>query len=75
MIVIDRMAFSNHDFISGYLFLSYNNVINGKLLNEELMPKGFERKPQGYNMSEFDRGLLCMNKIYANGGSELWKRN
>ena len=75
LIVIDKMAFSNHDFIYGYLFLSYNNIINGKLLNEERMPKGFERKPQGYNMSEFDRGLLCMNKIYANGGSELWKRN
>jgi uncharacterized membrane protein len=74
-IIIDRTAFSNHVFISGYLFLSYNNVINGKLLNGESMPQGFERKPQGYNMSEFDGGLLYMNKIYANGESELWKRN
>ena len=74
-IIIDRTAFSNHGFMAGYLFLNYNNIVNGKLLNGEKMPQGFEIKPQGYNMSEFDRGLLCMNKIYANGGSELWKRN
>ncbi|VVB62412.1 Uncharacterised protein [uncultured archaeon] len=63
--VIKINVFSNHVFINGYLFLNYNNVFKGKFVTIGL-------RPQIYNMSEFDNELLCMNKIYANAGSELW---
>lgn len=63
---IDSTAFSNHVAIQGYLFLDHNNVIKGKLVTS-----GF--RPQGYNISDFDSEFFCLNKIYANGGSELWR--
>ena len=46
----------------GYTFLSYNNVVNGKYVSAGKL----------YNMSDHIDILMSKNKIYANGGSEIY---
>ena len=55
--------FFNHRKIEGYIYLSYNNVVNGKLAEMDEL----------YNMSEYSDAFIDKNKIYNNGGSEVWK--
>ena len=64
-ITVERATYSyffDHLDIRGYLYLSYNNVVNGK----------FARKGISYNMSEYSDTFIDKNKIYNNGGSEIW---
>lgn len=61
----DRISyynFFNHHKIKGYIYLSYNNAINGKLAEKDEL----------YNMSEFSDAFIGKSKIYNNGGSEIW---
>jgi len=47
----------------GYIYLRYYNVVDGKLLGS--VP---------YNMTEYSNIFSEMGKVYANGGSEVWKK-
>ena len=49
----------------GYIYLRYYNVVDGKLV-------GLERHP--HNMTEYSDIFGEMCKVYANGGSEVWKK-
>jgi uncharacterized membrane protein len=60
---IDWCSFSRHKKIEGYIYLYYNNVINGKL----------EVERKACNMSEYSDTFVGMSRIYSNGGSETWK--
>jgi len=59
---ISYYYFFNHRKIEGYTYLSYNNVVNGKLAE----------KNELYNMSEYSDAFIDKSKIYNNGGSEVW---
>ena len=56
-------SFMEHKQIDEYIYLSYNNVVNGK----------FEEKNEWYNMSEFSDAFIGKSQIYNNSGSEIWK--
>jgi uncharacterized membrane protein len=59
-----QYSFSEPRKNGGYIFLRYYNVVNGKSLG------------QGYsadNITEYSDIFVEKNKIYANGGSEIWK--
>ena len=60
---LDFSSFGRRHKIRGYLYLSYDNVINGK--------REIGRK--ACNMSEYSDTFVGMSKIYSNGGSETWK--
>ena len=47
----------------GYIYLRYYNVAGGKLLGS-----------RPYNMTEYSDIFVKMDKVYANGGSEIWKK-
>lgn len=50
---------------SGYLYLRYYNIVNGKFLDNQL---------NEHNVSEYKEQLFVMNKIYSNMYSEiLWR--
>ena len=55
--------FFKHLKIKGHIYLSYNNVVNDKLVVEE----------ETYNISEYSDTFIDKNKIYDNSGSEIWK--
>jgi uncharacterized membrane protein len=61
---IDHRAFSegSNFRIGGYIYLNHNNVVNGKL---SVTGK--------CNMSEYSDRFIGTNKIYDNGGSEVYK--
>jgi uncharacterized membrane protein len=65
---INRHSFSMREKLGGYIYLSYNNVVNGKLV---------ARRGTGVyetcNMSEYSDMLIEKNKIYNNAGSEIYK--
>ncbi len=48
----------------GYIYLRYYNVVSGKLL------KGYHKS---YDMVEYQNIFLGKNKIYSNGGAEVWR--
>ena len=56
-------SFLDHKKIDEYIYLSYNNVANGKLVE----------KNEWYNMSEFSDAFIGKSQIYNNNGSEIWK--
>ena len=60
---INFQSFSRHEKIEGYIYLYYNNIINGKL----------EVERKACNMSEYSDTFVGKSKIYSNGGSETWK--
>jgi uncharacterized membrane protein len=49
--------------ISGYIYLRYYNVVEGKLR------RGYEE----YNITEYQDKFVGKGKIYNNGGAEIWK--
>ena len=49
----------------GYIYLRYYNVVDGKLVGLQ---------GHTYNMTEYSDILNEMSKVYANGGSEVWKK-
>lgn len=64
--LIDHTSFFQHRGITGYLYLSYNNVVNGKLVNGG-------KRVEEHDMSEYSGELVNKNRIYVNGGSEVWR--
>jgi len=60
--LIDHISFSKHRKISGYIYLHYNSVVNGKLVVKHIE----------YNMSEYSDMFIGHSKIYDGGGSEIW---
>jgi len=65
--LVDGRSFSRQEEINGYLCLSYNNVVNDKLV---ISGRG-ERTE--HDMSEYTNRFVGKNKLYANGGSEIWR--
>ena len=60
---IDFHSFPRHEKIKGYLYLSYDNVINGKL----------EVERERCNMSEYSDMFVGKSKVYNSGGSEIYR--
>jgi uncharacterized membrane protein len=61
---INVRLFSKHKQLKeGYIYLSYNNVVKGKLMVEG-MP---------CNMTEYSDRFIGKGKIYNSGGSEVWR--
>jgi uncharacterized membrane protein len=50
--------------IEGYIYLRYYNVVNGKLLDKQ-----FEE----HDLTQYETKFAGKNKIYNNGGAEVWK--
>ncbi|MBT9145305.1 MAG: hypothetical protein DDT42_01175 [candidate division WS2 bacterium] len=48
----------------GYFYLRYTGVVNGKLMDKNY---------QWHNLTEYEGKFGDNNKIYSNGGSEVWK--
>ena len=65
---INMHSFSMREKLGGYIYLSYNNVVNGKLV---------ARRGTGVyetcNMSEYSDMFIGKNKIYNSAGSEIYK--
>jgi uncharacterized membrane protein len=61
--MINYRAFSNDEQMDGYIYLNHNNVVNGKLW---FMGQSFES-------SDYLDTLDKKDKLYDNGGSEVWK--
>ena len=55
--------FFDHREIGGYVYLSYNNVVNDKLVVGGVT----------YDMSEYSDMFIDKSKVYDNSGSEIWK--
>ena len=55
---------SDPEAVNGYIYLGYSNILNGELLG---------RHNKVYNMTDYQDVFLKANKIYSNGGSEVWK--
>jgi uncharacterized membrane protein len=53
--------------IEGYIYLRYYNVVNGKILGGQGAQKG------EHNMTEYQDKFVDKNRIYNNGGSEVWR--
>ena len=51
--------------IEGYIYLRYCNVVDGKLSGTDYLLL--------YNMTEYSDVFIKKNKIYANGGSEIYR--
>ncbi len=49
--------------VSGYLYLDYYNVVDGEFIYRKV----------GYSMSEYPGVFSNKNKLYTNGGSQIWK--
>ena len=62
----DGSSLTKHWTCKGYIYLRYFNVVNGKLL-------GHEPAPVVHNLSDYSHQFVGKNKIYANGGSEVYK--
>jgi len=61
--LIKHYAILEHQEIPEYIYLSYNNVVNGKLVV----------RGKFYDMSEYLHLLEGKNRLYSNGGSEIYK--
>ena len=48
----------------GYLYLWYRNVVHGELIDS---------KGEIYNMTDYSDTFIEKNRLYDNGGSEVWK--
>ena len=64
ILIKDKMAIDEGYIYGSYIYLRYYNVINGKLAG---------REGHSYNMTEYSDIFGEMSKVYANGGSEVWK--
>ena len=64
---IDAISLAKNRAGEGYIYLRYYNVVNGKLLGPR------EPKYVPYNLSDYSHQFVGKNKIYANGGSEVYK--
>ena len=61
---IDWSSFPEHREIEGYIYLYYNNIVNGEVYKQwDIM----------FNISDYADMFVGKNKIYANGGSEVYE--
>ena len=51
------------DVVDGYIYLRYSNILNGELIG---------RHSKVYNITDYQDLFLKENKIYSNGGSEVY---
>ena len=65
---IDSTSFPEHRKIKGYLYLNYNNVVNGNVTKQDRIKEYIT-----VNISNYTNIFVGKNKIYANGGSEVYK--
>ena len=49
--------------INGYIYLRYHNVVDGKLVDRH----------EEHNITEYQNKFVDKNRIYNNGGSEVWR--
>ena len=63
--LIDRNSLLERKKIKGYIYLRYDNVVNGKLAARGVT--------ETYNVTEYDDVFIERNKIYNNGGAEVYK--
>ncbi len=61
--LIDILAFPSRQEIDGYVYFNYNNVVNSKLVF----------RGNFYDMSDYSDTVNSKNKLYSNGGSEIYK--
>jgi uncharacterized membrane protein len=66
---INRDHLIRHEKIDGYIYLTYYNVVNDKLVgrNESSLILTF------YNLTEYDDVFIKKDEIYNNGGSEVYR--
>lgn len=62
-VLIDYREFFGGREIKGYVYLNYNNVVNGKVYFSG----------QLHDMSEYSNVISGKNRLYNNGGSEIYK--
>ncbi len=60
---IDYESFVENQLLNGYLYLSYNNVIDGE----------FIYRHEKFDMSEYTDMFAHKNKLYTNGGTQVWR--
>ncbi len=60
----DDSSLTGDNPITGYIYLRYPNVVEGQLLGPERVP---------VDISEYAHQFDGKDRIYANGGSEVWK--
>ena len=65
--LIDRNSLLEHKKIKGCIYLRYSNIVNGKLTGRS------SGTFYNYNLTEYDDVFLEKNKIYNNGGSEVYR--
>ena len=65
--LIDRHSLIDHKKIKGYLYLRYYNVVNDKLTGRS------NGTFYNYNLTEYDDVFLEKDKIYNNGGAEVYR--
>lgn len=65
---INRIEFANHGNIHGYLFLHNHNILSGKLFSSS-------KRSEELEISNYENLFTSMNKLFTNGGSEIWKSN
>ena len=61
--LVHSSAFFYREEIDGYVYLNHNNVVNSKLVFGG----------EFYDMSEYSDMISGKNKLYSNGGSEIYK--
>ena len=66
---LDWHSLSRHRKIDGYIYLRYYNVVNDKLLGRDERSHIFT----SYNLTEYDDVFIKKDKIYNNGGSEVYR--
>ena len=69
--LIDGESFARQEEINGYLYLNYNNVVNGKLMVIEAVGAG--RRGEEHDMDKYTDSFAGKSKLYSNGGSEIWR--
>lgn len=62
---VDMHSLLEHRKIGGYIYLRYLNVVNGKLMARDTT--------KTYNVTEYGAIFVGRDKIYNNGGSEVYR--
>ncbi len=61
--LVKQIVFREHEEINGYLYLSYNNVVN----------EAFVGGGESHDINDYSNMIVGKNKLYDNGGSEVYK--
>ena len=66
---LDWYSIVQHKKIDGYIYLSYYNVVNDKIVGRNESSRVFTH----YNLTEYDDVFIKKDKIYNNGGPEVYR--